>query len=137
MIIGRVFILRKLLLPILFLGILSLFSCQMNQHDLTFRGEGEKWSVVLTVKQNHGEESYQIKMNYKGNNIEDIEAFRYIVKSQNGVVDYRENDAKLNEEGIFFKKFLSENSPSTSVEEKIVIKIEWNNTSETFSLVNG
>lgn len=130
-----VFILRKLYLPIVFIGILSLFACQSNQNVLIFSGEGENWSAELTINQIVGE-TYQIQMNYKGNNIEDIKVFRYNVESQNGVVDYSENDAKLNEEGIFKRNLLSENSPSTSVEDEIVIKIEWNDISETFLLVN-
>lgn len=115
---------------------LSLFACQVNQDDLIFRGEGEKWSAELTVKQHDGEENYQLKMNYKGNNIEDVETFRYTIESQNGVVNYSQHSAKLNMEGIFEKKLLSENSTSISEKDELVIKVEWNDSSETFSLVN-
>ncbi|MEH7226787.1 hypothetical protein V7112_23595 [Bacillus sp. JJ1566] len=125
---------RKVFLPFLFLVILSLFACQANDNGLTFMGEGNDWSAELSVNQNDGKETYEIKLIYKGDNIEEIETFRYNIKSRNGVVDYNDKNVELNEEGIYKNNLLSENSDSTSSEDEIVIEMEWNDKGESFNL---
>ncbi|WP_456279007.1 hypothetical protein [Bacillus sp. AK128] len=127
---------RKFLLPFIFLVILLLFACETNDNELTFIGKGNNWSAELTVNQDEGKETYKIQLNYKGDNVEEIETFHYNIKSQNGAVDYKQNNAELNKEGIFKNNLLSENSPSTSAEEDLVIEIEWNDKSESFNLRN-
>ncbi|OCA88417.1 hypothetical protein A8F94_24470 [Bacillus sp. FJAT-27225] len=122
-------------LIIFFVFLLS--ACQTKENDLTFVGESENWLAVVTVHQTNGEETYQIKLNNKGNNIDGNDTFRYYVESKNnGVVDFGANDPTLNQEGIYNKKLLSVNSPSTSAEDELVIKVEWSNASESFDLRN-
>ncbi|MEH7347221.1 hypothetical protein V7122_25675, partial [Bacillus sp. JJ1532] len=112
-----------------------LSACQTNKNDLTFVGEGENWLAEVTVHQTNGEETYQIQLNNKGNNLEGIDTFRYYVESKNnGVLDFGANDATLNKEGVYYNKSLSVNSPSTSAEDELVIKVEWNDTGESFDL---
>lgn len=107
----------------------------MNKNDLTFVGEGENWLAEVTVHQMNGEEKYQIQLINKGFHLEEIDTFRYFVESKNnGVVDFGGNDVTLNQEGVYHNKLLGSNSPSTSTEDELVIKIEWNNTSESFDL---
>ena len=98
-------------------------------------GEGENWLAVVTVHQTNGEETYQIQLTNKGNNIDESDSFRYYVESKNnGVIDFGANDATVNQEGIYHNKSLSANSPSTSAEDELVIKVDWNDTSEHFDL---
>jgi hypothetical protein len=135
---GGVNILKKLFVLIIFLVSL-LSACQMNKNDLTFVGEGENWlaEVTVTVHQTNGEETYKIQLNNKGNNLEGIDTFRYYVESKNnGVIDFGANDAKLNNEGVYYNKSLSANSPSTSAEDELVIKVEWNGNRKDFTLIN-
>lgn len=69
------------------------------------------------------------------NNLEGIDTFRYYVESKNkGVIDFGSNDSTLSKEGVYYNKSLSANSPSTSKEDELVIKVEWNDTSESFDL---
>ena len=116
-----------------FVSLLS--ACQTNENDLTFVGEGENWLAVVTVHQTNGEETYQIQLTNKGNNIDESDSFRYYVESKNnGVIDFGANHATVNQEGIYHNKSLSANSPSTSAEDELVIKVDWNDTSEHFDL---
>jgi hypothetical protein len=109
----------------------------MNKDDITFVGEGENWLAEVTVLQMNGEENYQIRLEYKRINSEEIDTFRYYVESKNnGVVDFGANNATLNQEGLYHRKSLSSNSPSTSANDELVIKVEWNDTSESFELRN-
>ncbi|MEH7526190.1 hypothetical protein V7149_23420 [Bacillus sp. JJ1503] len=125
---------KKLFVLIIFLVSL-LSACQTNKNDLTFVGEGENWLAEVTVHQTNEEETYQIQLNNKGNNLEGIDTFRYYVESKNnGVLDFGANDATLNKEGVYYNKSLSVNSPSTSAEDELVIKVEWNDTGESFDL---
>ncbi|SDN71794.1 hypothetical protein [Bacillus sp. OK048] len=124
---------KLFVLIIFFVSLLS--ACQTNKNDLTFAGESENWVAEVTVHQTNGEETYQIQLNNKGNNIEEIDTFRFYVESKNiGVVDFGANDATLNQEGVYHNKPLSVNSPSTDAEDELVIKVEWNDTSESFDL---
>lgn len=127
-------ILKKLFLLIIFcVSLLS--ACQTNKNDLAFVGESENWLAEVTVHQTNGEETYQIQLNNKGKNIEEIETFHFCVESKKiGVVDFGVNDATLNQEGVYHKKSLSVNSPSTNAEDELVIKVEWKDTSESFDL---
>lgn len=117
-------------------GILSLFACQAKNNDLTFVGEGNHWSANVTVNQNEGDERYQIQLNYKGSNIEGIEIFSFCVQINDNEVGFGTTDATLNKEGIYQHKSLSSNSPSTRKEDEPVLKVEWNNSSESFTLTN-
>lgn len=115
--------------------ILLLFACQANENDLIFVGEGENWSSKITVNQSNGDETYQIQFNYKEYSIQDIETFSYYVETKNsGVIDFGENNASLNKEGIYQRDLPISNSPSTSGKDEIVIKVEWNGNSEDFTL---
>ncbi|CAM3206951.1 hypothetical protein FITA111629_09940 [Filibacter tadaridae] len=121
---------------VLIVFLVSLLSaCHTNINDLTFVGEGENWSAEVTVHQTNGEETYRFQLNNKGNNLEEIDTFRYFVESKdNRVINYSVNNATLNQEGVHYHKSLSSNSPSTSVEDELVIKVEWNDASESFDL---
>ncbi|MDR7076795.1 hypothetical protein J2Y03_001818 [Neobacillus niacini] len=124
---------KLFVLIIFFVSLLS--ACQTNKNDLAFVGESENWLAEVTVHQTNGEETYQIQLNNKGNNIEEIDTFRFYVESKNiGVVDFGANDATLNREGVYHNKSLSVNSPSTNAEDELVIKVEWDDTSESFDL---
>lgn len=128
---------KKLTLATIFFVILLLFACQANENDLMFVGEGENWSSEVIVNQTDGDETYKIQINYKGHSIQDIETFSYYVEAKNnGVLDFSENNASLNKEGIYQKDLPISNSPSTSVKDELVIKVEWNGNSEDFSLIN-
>ncbi|MEH7237999.1 hypothetical protein [Bacillus sp. JJ1562] len=127
---------KKFLLPIFFFVTLSLFACQAKDNGLTFIGEGNDWSAELTVNQDEGKETYQIELNYKGDNLEEFETFHYNIKSRNGVIDYNQRNAEFNEEGIFKNNLLSENSLSTQAEDELVIEMEWDDKSESFNLRN-
>ncbi|KOS66333.1 hypothetical protein AEA09_16405 [Lysinibacillus contaminans] len=125
----------KLTLATIFLVILLLFACQAN--DLMFVGEGENWSSKVTVNQIDGYETYQMQINYKGQSIQDIEAFSYYVETKNsGVIGFSANNVSLNKEGIYQKDLPISNSPSTSGKDELVIKVEWNGNSEDFTLIN-
>ncbi|MEK5529198.1 hypothetical protein MKX79_07420 [Viridibacillus sp. FSL R5-0468] len=131
------FSVKKLTLATIFLVILLLFACQVNESDLMFVGEGENWSSKVTVNQTDGDETYHIQINYKGHSIQDIEAFSYDVETKNnGEFDFSQNDAFLNKEGIYKKKLSVSNSPSTTVKDELVIKVLWNGNSEDFTLIN-
>ncbi|TQR15411.1 hypothetical protein [Psychrobacillus vulpis] len=129
---------KKLTLATIFLVFLLLFSCQANENDLMFVGEGENWSSKVTVNQTNGDETYQIQINYKGYSIQKIDTFSYYVEAKNnGVVDFGGNKAFLNKEGIYQSDLPISNSPSTSVKDELVIKVEWNGKSESFTLINN
>ena len=129
---------KKISLTIILGAILLLFACQANDNNFTFNGESETWSAKVTVKQKEGEENYQIQLNYKGNDIEEINAFHYEVKSKNnGNIDFSSHNATLNNEGVYVNKLLGSNSPTTSKDDELVIKIQWNDSSDNFTLINN
>lgn len=114
-----------------------MFACQSNNNDLIFVGEGENWSSKVTVYQTKGDETYQIQINYKGNSIQEIETFSYTVEAKNnGVLNFGGNNASLNKKGIYQHNLLVSNSPSTSEKDELEIKIEWNDNSESFTLID-
>ncbi|MFS0688709.1 hypothetical protein AB1K89_05635 [Sporosarcina sp. 179-K 8C2 HS] len=123
---------KKLFILLIFF---LLSACQMNKSDLTFVGESENWLAEVTVLQTKGEETYQIQLTNKGINVEEIDAIHYYVESKNnGVINFGENDVTLNQEGKYDNKSLSSNFPSTTSNDELVIKIDWNDTSESFDL---
>ena len=126
---------KKITLGCIFLVTLFLFGCPADENDLLFAGEGENWSSKVTVNQTDGEETYHIQINYKGLSSPEIEGFSYYIETKNtGVFDFKENNASLNDEGIFQKVLPISNSASTSGKDELVIKIEWNGFSEEFIL---
>ena len=128
---------KKLTLATILLVILLLFACQANEDELIFVGEGENWSSKVTVNQTNGDETYHIQINYKDYSIQDIETFSYYVETRNsGVMDFGENNASLNKEGIYQRDLPISNSQSTSVNDELVINVEWNGNSEDFTLIN-
>ena len=93
--------------------------------------------LKVTVNQTNGDETYQIQINYKEYSIQDIETFSYYVETKNsGVIDFGANNAFLNKEGIYQRDLPISNSPSTSVNDELVLKVEWNGNSEEFTLIN-
>jgi len=129
--------LKKISLTIILGAILLLFACQASNNNFVFNGENETWSAKVTVNQSEGNENYQIQLNYKGNNIEEIDTFHYEVKSKNdGNIDFAAHDATLNKDGIYFDKLLISNSPTTSKDDELVLKIHWNDNSDSFTLIN-
>jgi len=128
---------RKLILATIFLLILFLFACQENESDLEFVGEGGNWSSKVTVNQTNGDETYQIQINYKGQCIQEIEAFSYSVETKsNGIFNFSENNISLNKEGVYQKNLPISNSSSANVKDELVIKVEWNGNSENFMILN-
>ncbi len=114
-----------------------LSSCQANEGDLVFIGEGEYWSSNVTVYQSNEDETYQIEVNYKESNLQDIKNFNYYVKTKNnGVIDFEGNDASLNKKGKYQKKLPISNSLATSEKDELVITVEWNGGSEDILLTN-
>lgn len=126
---------KALIIPI-FLVIL-LFACQANEDEFIFIGEGEYWSSNVTVYQADGDETYQIEINYKESNLQDIKNFNYYVKTKNNnAIDFEENDASLNKQSKYQKELPISNSPATSEKDELVLRIEWNGISEDFTLTN-
>ncbi|WP_419958516.1 hypothetical protein [Psychrobacillus psychrotolerans] len=127
---------KKLTLVAIFLVTLLLFACQSNKNNIMFVGEGENWSSKVTVNQTASDETYHIQINYKGHGMQNIEAFSYSVKTKdNSVFDFSEINSSLSKEGIYQKDLPISNSPSISVDDELVIKVEWNGNSEDFSLI--
>ena len=128
---------KKISLTIIFGAILLLFACQSNDNNFTFNGENETWSAKVTVIQSEGEEIYQIQLHYKGNDIEEIDTFHYEVKSGNeGNIDFATHNATLNNDGVYFNKLLGSNSPTTSKDDELVIQVQWNDSNDSFTLIN-
>ena len=128
---------KKISLTIIFEAILLLFGCQSNDNNFAFNGENEIWSAKVTVNQSEGEENYQLQLNYKGNDIEEIDTFYYEVESKNnGNIDFAAQNASLNKDGVYFNKLLGSNSPTTSSDDELVIKVQWNDSSDSFTLIN-
>ena len=128
---------KKISLTIIFGAILLLFACQSNDNNFAFNGENEIWSAKVTVNQSEGEENYQLQLNYKGNDIEEIDTFYYEVESKNnGNIDFAAQDATLNNDGVYFDKLLGSNSPTTSKDDELVLKVQWNDSSDSFTLIN-
>ena len=128
---------KKISLTIIFGAILLLFGCQSNDNNFAFNGENETWSAKVTVNQSEGEENYQIQLNYTGNDIEEIDTFHYEVESRNnGNIDFAAHNATLNNDGIYFDKLLISNSPTTSKDDELVLKIQWNDSNNNFTLIN-
>lgn len=128
---------RKLALAPTFFLILLLFACQANKKDFLFVGEGENWSSEVTVNQSKGDETYQIQIDYKEYSKQNTESFSYKVETKNSEgINFSESNASLNKEGIYQKDLLVSNSPSISVKDELVIKVEWNGNSEDFTLIN-
>lgn len=113
--------------------ILLLSACQGQ--EMIFIGEGEQWSAKVTVSQANGDETYTIEISYKGDDVKAAESFSYYVESShNGVLEYRVDEASLNEKGIYKGEMLSSNSASTTSEDELVLEVKWNGESETFNL---
>ena len=128
---------KKISLTIIFGAILLLFACHSNNNNFAFNGENEIWSAKVTVNQSEGEENYQIQLNYKGHDIEEIDTFYYEVESKNnGNIDFAAQNASLNKDGVYFNKLLGSNSPTTSRDDELVIKVQWNDSSDSFTLIN-
>ena len=127
---------KKLTLVAIFLVTLLLFACQSNKNNIKFVGEDENWSSKVTVNQTASDETYHIQINYKRHGMQNIEAFSYSVKTKdNSVFDFSEINTSLSKEGIYQKDLPISNSPSISVDDELVIKVEWNGNSEDFSLI--
>ena len=91
----------------------------------------------MTVYQTNGDETYQIEINYKESNLQDIKNFNYYVKTKNNkVIDYEGNTASLNKQGEYQENLPISNSQLTSKEDEFVITVEWNGNSEDFTLTN-
>ena len=119
----------------MFLVVILLSACKVNEDNLFFVGESEHWSSNVTVFQSNGDETYQIEINYKESSLQDIKSFNYYVKTKNNnVVNYEENNASLNKQGIYQKKLPISNSPTTSKKIEFVITVEWDGNSEDFTL---
>lgn len=117
--------------------VILLFACQANEDDLFFVGDGEYWASNVTVYQSNGDETYQIEINYKESNLQDIENFNYYVKTKNNnVIDFGVNDASLNKQGKYQNKLPISNSTATSEKDELVITVKWNGNSEDFTLTN-
>lgn len=128
---------KKTSLAILFLAILLLAACQEKREQLTFNGSGDNWSAEVTVYQDEGEERYQIELRYLENNFNEVGAFRYYVKAKNnGIVDYGGDHAELDKEGVYLTRALASNSPSTRMEDELVVTIEWNDRIEVLTLTS-
>lgn len=126
---------KRSLFPILLIVISLLSACQSK--ELNFIGEGERWLAKVTVNQTDGEETYTIEISYKGEGVKTIKTLSYTIESsQNGVLEYGVHEASLNEQGVYKGQMLSSNSPSTSSEDELVLKVEWNGESEIFILRN-
>lgn len=125
---------KKVLIASLFF-VMLLSACQANEDDLVFVGEGEYWSSNVTVYQGNGNETYQIEINYKESNLQDIKNFNYYVKNNN-VIDFEENNASLNKQGEYQKKLPISNSPATNEKDEFLITVEWNGSSEDITLTN-
>ncbi|QCR33903.1 hypothetical protein [Lysinibacillus sp. SGAir0095] len=125
---------KKISLAIIFL-VLLLIACPSNNNDLIFTGESELWSAVVVVNQSIGVEKYHMQLNYKGTNIEKIDFFHYQVASLNNTnIEFGVSNATLNDEGVYLKKLLASNSPTSKAEDELVVKIKYNNNSDSFTL---
>ncbi|MDW0117269.1 hypothetical protein QTL97_10010 [Sporosarcina thermotolerans] len=128
---------KKFIVTSMFLFCLSLYACQANNKELSFIGEVKNWFAIVTVNQSNGNEIYQIQIEYKGDNLQDIKTFGFYVKSKNnGVISFGGDDLTLNKEGVFFSDLPISNSPSTNKNDKLEMKIDWNGSSEEFTLLN-
>ncbi|MDN4607740.1 hypothetical protein [Sporosarcina highlanderae] len=100
-------------------------------------GEDKNWFSKVTVNQNDGQETYRVHFEYIGDNLQDIKTFGFYVQSKNnGVISFGGDDLTLNKEGAFFRDFPISNSRSTNKNDKLEMKIEWNGSSEVFTLLN-
>lgn len=105
--------------------------------EIKIIGYGGIWSCKVTATQTKGEETYYIQINYKGYSIQEVKGFNYNVETENnGVIDFGEKNVFLNEEGVYQSKLLVFNSPSTSVKDRLVMTMDWEGKSESFSLLN-
>lgn len=123
---------RILIFPFVLLLVLLLSGCQTKK--LVFVGEDEDWKAKVTVYQTVEYEKHEIQLNYKGNDIQKNEMFSYYVKTSDSGVDFGADNVSLNDNGVYQNTILGSNSPSTSVNDELELKVDWNDKSERFIL---
>lgn len=124
---------KRLAIPTL-LAILWIGGCQENEDDLIFRGSGENWSAKVIAQVIDGTEKNEIELKYKGYDIESIETIDYNVKNNNNEIDFGANKVTLNKDGVYKNVGLSSNSHSTSIDDELVVTVDWNGNNERFIL---
>lgn len=119
---------------ILLLSLLLLTACKEKDADLMYNGTSENWSAQLTVSVINGSENYELKIEYKGNDLGSIETFNYYVENIDQGLNFGANNVSLNENGIYTNDDMSSNSPMTTDEDTFTITVDWNGESEDFVL---
>lgn len=119
---------------ILVVLLLLVGACKEEDKEILFKGTGEYWSAELVVSVINGSEKKRIEIRYDGNNLNSIESFDYLIKSNKSEVSYGAESVNLDKDGFYSNKALSSDSPSTMTEDTINITISWNDQSESFEM---
>lgn len=117
---------------ILFLLIL-LAGCQSTD-TLIFIGESKNWSAEVILHQASGKESEDIILKYKGNHVDSVGKFKFLLDAPGWGTG--QDEVQLNKEGIYLTENKSLNDKKTSKDAELTLTIEWDNQSETIQLTN-
>lgn len=118
------------------MSFLLLVACNNENSNVVFKGNGENWNGELVASYNlRGEEIHTLKINYTGENPEQLIETNVFVESSD-FLGWGINEVELDEHGNFnsgeaFK--LDSKTPTTS---KILLKIEGDKP-ETITLTSN
>lgn len=118
----------------LILSILIFLAGCLSTDTLTFIGHSENWSAEVILHQSSGKESEDIILKYKGDKVDSVERFKFLLDAPGWGTG--QDEIQLNKEGIYSTEGKSLNDKKTSKDAELTITIEWDNKSETIQLKN-
>ena len=116
----------------LILSILIFLAGCQSTDTLSFIGHSENWSAEVILHQASGKESEDIILKYKGDKVDSVERFKFLLDAPGWGTG--QDEIQLNKEGIYSTEGKSLNDKKTSKDAKLTITIEWDNKSETIQL---
>jgi hypothetical protein len=121
-------------LTVLLLELVLMLSACSNTKILNFSGESDQWSAELKITQTKdGYEKQELKLSYKGEDLNSVGEFSYKVETNAGGV--ASGDVNLDDNGII--KAINEGNPTNAKvteESEVEVIVEWNDNSEVIKL---
>ncbi|MCA1063702.1 hypothetical protein QTG56_11255 [Rossellomorea sp. AcN35-11] len=106
--------------------------CELSD-TLSFKGESEHWSAEVVIHKASGHESEDVILTYKGEEPENVGAFDYAIDAPSWGVS--RGGVQLNKGGVFSHRGESLNERNTSEDAELRMTINWDDKSETFTLI--
>ncbi|QGG52143.1 hypothetical protein [Lysinibacillus pakistanensis] len=116
---------KKILIGTFFMSFsLLLASCNNDNSSTVFKGEGDKWSGELITSYDFwGNERQSIRVQYKGENLDELQDNNFFVESPD-FLGWGIDNIKLDNKGNYYSGEAAEQEIKTPSSSKINLKIE-------------